>query len=231
MHVKLFSRNLKYLRVSRNCSQSHLATHLGVRPGTVSNYENRVSEPSLTLLLKISQFFEVNVHDLISTDLTESGTHFHKQTNGRGNPPAGLSRLPMEFMLRPVPLISWDSWTSAWNNISSGNTNGHAMAWYTIPDLQSANFLIRVHGNDMEPRFGNGDLAVCRVVPSFTSLQWGKPHFLDTMTHGPLLRRLYPTEGDESVKAVSDNPEFPPFVIERGDIIAMAMVIGSLRHD
>lgn len=49
---------------------------LGIKPTTCSNYENGVSEPQIQGLIRIANFFEVNLQDLITEDLKEKDGPF-----------------------------------------------------------------------------------------------------------------------------------------------------------
>lgn len=67
------SQNIKKLRSDKGLSQAKLAKLLGIVPGTISNYENGVSEPNLEVIEKLTKILDVSAHDLLYTNLsTES---------------------------------------------------------------------------------------------------------------------------------------------------------------
>lgn len=68
-----FSRNLKYLRSMFSINQQHVAGQVNKGQTTIANWENRVSEPSMDELLLLSNFFDIDIADLIKTDLEQSG--------------------------------------------------------------------------------------------------------------------------------------------------------------
>jgi transcriptional regulator with XRE-family HTH domain len=68
-----FAANLRALRLARGLSQYELAAKLGVINQTVSRWEQMTSEPPATQLLKIATFFNVSVHELLTTP-TPHGT-------------------------------------------------------------------------------------------------------------------------------------------------------------
>lgn len=65
--------NLKYLRKQRGLTQDEMPAQLGIGRGTWSNYEKGSTEPSLSTLIRISEFFQVNLADLIREDLAGEG--------------------------------------------------------------------------------------------------------------------------------------------------------------
>ena len=65
MEVK-FSQNLKKLRKSKGYSQEALAKKLGLTRTTISKYENEIAEPSLSILVALSQIFNVSCDFLIT---------------------------------------------------------------------------------------------------------------------------------------------------------------------
>ncbi|MGB8193354.1 MAG: helix-turn-helix transcriptional regulator [Chitinophagaceae bacterium] len=64
-------KNLRYLRESKKMKQEEMKSLFGTTPQTWSNYENAYTEPKLELLIRISNFFGMNLHDLILGDLQE----------------------------------------------------------------------------------------------------------------------------------------------------------------
>ncbi len=57
---------LRQIRKQRKMSQQWVATQLHISRESLSYYENGKREPSLDLLVKMSDFFNVSVHYLIT---------------------------------------------------------------------------------------------------------------------------------------------------------------------
>ena len=66
------SNNIKHLLFTRNIKSNKLASYLGVKPATVSAYINGITNPSSEVLIKLSDFFEISIDDLMKVDLSES---------------------------------------------------------------------------------------------------------------------------------------------------------------
>jgi len=101
---------------------------------------------------------------------------------------------------------------------------------YYVPDFQSkADFLIRISGTSMAPKYYNGDVVACKKIPTETFIQWGKVYVMDTI-QGAICKRLFQSEnGDDWVRVVSDNEKYPPFEMKKKEIRSLAIVIGVIR--
>lgn len=60
-----FCQNLKNLRKSLKLDQTTLATRLNVSPKTISHWETGYTEPSISQLILIANFFDVTIDELV----------------------------------------------------------------------------------------------------------------------------------------------------------------------
>lgn len=60
-----FADNLKYLRKNFNVNQGVLAEALNVSIKTISHWETEYTEPSISQLIAIANFFEISIDDLV----------------------------------------------------------------------------------------------------------------------------------------------------------------------
>lgn len=65
---KFFGKRLKKLRLEKNLSQSELAKDFNISQRLISNYENSDVEPTMTLLVKFSEYFNVKIDYLFGLD-------------------------------------------------------------------------------------------------------------------------------------------------------------------
>jgi len=68
---KYFAENLVHLREKQMISQGEMAYNLIVARPTLSNYENGSQVPTLLTLVRMSQYFEISLDELILTQITE----------------------------------------------------------------------------------------------------------------------------------------------------------------
>jgi repressor LexA len=101
--------------------------------------------------------------------------------------------------------------------------------YYDIPEFnKKADYLIRVTGSSMSPKYNSGDIVACKKLPIDTFFQWNKVYLLDT-EQGPLIKRINESKKEGHLTLVSDNPKYPPFDITKSAINSIAIVIGVIR--
>lgn len=66
-------KGLRQIRKQRNLNQQKVAMDLHISRESLSYYENGKREPSLALLVEMSQYFNVSINYLIT------GEEFHKR--------------------------------------------------------------------------------------------------------------------------------------------------------
>lgn len=102
---------------------------------------------------------------------------------------------------------------------------------YTIPEFSAkgAQYLIRVSGTSMLPKYNNGDILACRKIDEITFFQWGKVYVMDTR-QGALVKKLFPDKANpDNVLCVSENKsEFPPFSLPKEEIRSLSIVVGVI---
>jgi repressor LexA len=69
-----FCENLRYLRSYLNISQKEIANYLKLNPSSYSNYESGRREPSIDVLIKISDFLNVEIDKLLTENITNNSS-------------------------------------------------------------------------------------------------------------------------------------------------------------
>ncbi len=102
---------------------------------------------------------------------------------------------------------------------------------YMVPEFANLNveYMIRVSGSSMYPKYSNGDILACRRVQDLLFFQWGKIYVIDS-SQGALVKRVFEDKDPDHVLLVSDNKEkYPPFSIPKSDIRSVSIVLGAIR--
>lgn len=68
----MFATRLAHLRKSKELNQVQLAERLGVKKQSISNWENDNIMPSIDMLIRIADFFNVSTDYLLGRDAWES---------------------------------------------------------------------------------------------------------------------------------------------------------------
>ncbi len=127
-----------------------------------------------------------------------------------------------------IPLVNIQAFAGT-GNISFVIEEKNIQARYLVPDFDDVDFMIRIKGNSMVPKYNSGDVVACRILRDFKFIQWNKTHVLSTKDQGILVKRLKKSSNPDSVTAVSDNDDYDPFDIPWTEIDSVALVIGVIR--
>ncbi|MXV37700.1 hypothetical protein GO491_03245 [Flavobacteriaceae bacterium Ap0902] len=100
---------------------------------------------------------------------------------------------------------------------------------YHVPEFTElhAEFMIRVKGSSMYPKYNSGDILACKKI-TMSFFQWNKVYVLDT-EQGALIKRIKPSEKEDHICCVSDNKNYDPFDLHINEINAIALVLGVIR--
>lgn len=75
----ILSKNIRYLRKSRRMSQSALANKLNRSESAIQMWETDMRSPTMEMVQKISEVFDINLNTLVYTDL-ETGEYSNTGT-------------------------------------------------------------------------------------------------------------------------------------------------------
>ena len=210
------------------------AKYIGVAPSTISSWLARDTFDYELLFAKCEQ---------ISPEwlLTGEGEMLRSSAVDPSSvPPTDdrekTERRPREApVMKPVasggiPLVPIDA-VAGFNGWDESGISELDCARYDVPDFAAvhADFLIRVSGSSMYPKYSSGDILACRKIVEVTFIQWGKIYVIDSQ-QGAMVKRLFPIEGDdEHVLCKSDNPNYLPFELPKDEIRSLSIVVGAIR--
>lgn len=63
-----FMDNLKSLRKIKETDQKTLAEHLNISAKTISHWETGYTEPSISQLIQLADFFDVSIDELVGRE-------------------------------------------------------------------------------------------------------------------------------------------------------------------
>ena len=111
---------------------------------------------------------------------------------------------------------------------------------YKIPEFKNigAEFLCRVGGSSMYPKYSSGDILACKKIHEITFFQWGKIYVIDS-AQGQMIKRVCEHEDEEKIWLISDNKEklsndkekYAPFAIRKDEIRSLSIVLGAVRME
>lgn len=132
------------------------------------------------------------------------------------------STLPVVKEIPLIPLEAFAGYSpEQYQDIPIENT-------YHITEFDQADFLIRVKGDSMIPRFNGGDIVACKKILDLLYFQWHRIYVVYTKSQGVMIKRIEQSKNQDFITLVSDNPEYKPFDIPKNDISDIALVMGAI---
>ena len=103
--------------------------------------------------------------------------------------------------------------------------------YYYIKEFRNADFLMRLNGDYMAPKYKSGDLIACRNVKYSNFYQWGRIYALLTCHQGVVVGRVYPHVNNVFIEVQPSNPDYPRWRIPNDEIAMVAIVVGAISLD
>lgn len=209
---------LKQYFEAQDIKQKEIAIKLGVSAQFINGVVNERNVVGKTLADKLQKYYGLSAAWLLTGkgDMLVENKQVKKSTKPQ-------SRDEME-----LPLIPIDAMAGALSGIDE-SFMVYDCEKYIVPIFKGAEFLIRVQGDSMFPKYASGDIVACkRVELDRLWFQWGKTYVLDTR-QGALVKRLEPSDKEGCIAIYSENPKYKPFDLEVEEIHAVALVVGTIR--
>lgn len=205
-------RILQYLD-TKGISKNRFYRETGVSNGTL----DQKSDITLRTIERIiSTYGDIDIRWLISGE----GDMIEQEPSTQIIPATPETGIPL------IPVDAMAGWLTGEVQFSPDD-----IAYYNLPNFRGADFIIKVKGDSMQPKYFSGDLAVCKKLPlSDLFFQWGKTYVLDT-DQGALIKRIDKGESAETISLVSYNREYAPFELHRSSIHNVALVMGIIREE
>jgi repressor LexA len=127
-----------------------------------------------------------------------------------------------------IPLVTKEA-IAGIGNANFSISKEDIQEFYVVPDFKEIDFMIRVTGSSMYPKYNSGDIVACRILQEPKYLQWNKVHLIGTKDQGILIKRLRKGQSNDHLLCVSDNKDYEPFEIPRSEVTGVALVVGVIR--
>lgn len=209
------TRLIEFARSRYDFGQNRFEEYCGIPRGTINNIKPGGGISTNTLTKIIVRCPEVNAGWI----LTGEGP----MTSPAENVSREVTQLP-----HTLPLIPYEAFAGPGLPTFEDE---RVEDFYTVSEFKNSDFLIRVKGDSMTPKFNGGDLVACKKVTEAYFFQWGRVYVIYTNSQGIMIKRVQPSEDDAYIKCVSDNPKYAPFDVPKSDILQVALVNGAITLD
>lgn len=129
-----------------------------------------------------------------------------------------------------VPLVSVQA-VGGFSGVDFQIKDEDILGYFFIPKFRhmQVDFMIELIGDSMTPRLWPGDIIACSIIHRPNFIQWNKPHLISTDDQGLIVKRLRKGPDENCILAVSDNPDYDPFLIPKDEIRGLARVVGVIH--
>lgn len=221
-----FGTNLKVLRERKKRSQQELADFIGIKRSVLNNYEHDISNPSIENLLKISEYFSININTFLSVDFRKlSAVQLSELERGldlyvKGSQLRVLATTVNDRNEDNVELVSVKA--------KAGYTAGYGdpefigkLPSYHLPFLRRdiKHRAFQISGDSMLP-IRDKSWIVCSYLDDWNHIQNGQGYVIVTKEEGIVFKRVYSKiQEDGKLLLVSNNPLYSPYEIAIKDVL------------
>lgn len=208
----MITKNLNYLRKKRKISQQVLADAMQLPRTTLGDYERGKTEPNIEMLIKLADYFEVGVDDLLRKNLSHQDLEILRNKNIR------------------VLAISVDS--NDKGNIELVNTKAEAgylesfqdpeyiseLPKINFPNIPQGTFRgFEINGDSMLP-VEPGSIIICQYVEQLKSIKDDRTYIVVSKQDGLVYKRVKLDSKNQRLILKSDNDVYLPYDISFDEI-------------
>lgn len=217
---KRFQESINFLIDTKKAkTKGEIASNFGIKPSKFSEILNNRMNAGQDLLTSLSRIYGVSLNWLLTGEGSMISEEEIKPMPIATDAPTSdcLPLIPIEVM-------------AGYNGTDMPGVALSECPMYCVPEFVSAGaqFLIRVSGSSMYPKYNSGDILACRRVPDITFFQWGKVYVIDSC-QGAMVKRIFEGQQPGTITCKSDNQSYPPFTLPTSEIRSLSIVIGVIR--
>ena len=221
------NENIRFLRKKKGWTQEKFSNKIGIKRSLVGAYEEGRSDPRLNNLLKICEIFGISLDNILKNDVSNlSEDDYLKSQDQKVKV---LSITVDKFGEENIELIN--------QRASAGYLNSYSdfefienLPKFQLPFLHfsGTHRAFEIKGDSMLP-LTSGSIVIGKYVDNIDFLKDGKTYILLTKEDGIVYKRIEVL--DNSLKLISDNKSYEPYVISNNNILEMWEAIAFFSLD
>jgi DNA-binding XRE family transcriptional regulator len=201
-------KNFKYLRKLRGWTQEDFANKLNIKRSLVGAYEEERAEPRLEVIETVCSMFKLSMEDVFLKDLSESGESYLAKRRR-------LKMASEKANIQFVPVKAAAGYLAGYNDpefVDELNT-------FTLPMMASGNYrAFEIIGDSMLPT-PSGSVIVGEKIEGLESIKSNQAYIVVSSKDGIVYKRIQKApKAKATLTLVSDNPNYPPYTVDAGDI-------------
>ena len=211
------AQNIKHLRTLKGLTQEQFSIELDITKSRVGSYEEGRSEPPISTLIELSNYFKIPIDALVKNDLTM----------GDEDTFINIGNQRVLFPIR-VDENNNDVIEVVTQEASAGYLTGYSDTEFiaNLP-IMSLNFLptgkhraFPIKGDSMHPWVKDGDVVVAEYMESAERVKNNRCYIILTKDDGLVYKRVFTSKLDEGYLTLSsDNKAYQPYLIHLSEIL------------
>ncbi len=211
------AKNIKHLRNLKGLTQEQFSVELDVSKSRVGSYEEGRSEPPITTLIELSNFFKIPIDALVKNDLSL----------GKDDTFIDIGNQRVLFPIR-VDEHNNDVIEVVTQEASAGYLMGYSDTEFiaNLP-IMSLNFLptgkhraFPIRGDSMHPWVKDGDVVVGEYMESVERVRNNKCYIILTKQEGLVYKRVFTSKLEEGFLTLSsDNKAYQPYLLHLSEVL------------
>lgn len=220
-----FSRNIKFLRKRKKLTQQKAAEAMDLKRPTLNNYENAVSQPTITALFTLSKFFNISIDTLLKVNI-ESLSEAQIQQLERGEDPF-IKGSNLRVLATTIDSKNNENIEMVPEKAKAGYATGFSdpeflseLPVFQLPFLskQKKYRSFQLNGDSMLP-IPHGAWVTCEFVQNWNDLKDGQAYIIFTIEEGIVFKVVENFINDQGIlRCYSLNPLYEPFDIPVNEI-------------
>lgn len=208
----MFASNIRYLRKKKKLSQQKLADILGIPRTTWSGYELGKTEPDIQMLIRLSEYFNVQLGALVKRNL------LHEDLEVLRTPEMRVLAISVDSDNRQnIELVDAKAEAGYLESFQDPEFISE-LPKLSLPRMPQGSFrAFEIRGDSMLP-LEPGSIVICEYVESFDHLKNNNTYIIATHRDGLVYKRIRINKEKNELIAQSDNTHYAPYRIEYSDI-------------
>lgn len=208
----MLDKNLKYLRNKNKISQQVLSEALSIPRSTLGDYERGKTEPNISMLIRLGEYFDIKVDQLIKEDLSLGEYEI------------------MKTKLMKVLAITVDQGNEGNVELVDSKAEAGYLDSYQnpeyirdlpklqLPKLPSGTYrAFEIQGDSMLP-MESGSVVIAAYVESLADLKDNRTYIVISQRDGLVYKRVLVDHDKAVLVLISDNELFLPYDLPMQDV-------------
>ena len=233
--MERLAKNIKHLRGLKSLTQEQFSVELEITKSRVGSYEEGRSDPSIEMLISLSDYFKIPIDALVKNDLTLSEDDTFIDI---GNQRVLFPMRVDEHNENVIEVVTKEA--------SAGYLQGYSDTEFIAElPIMSLDFLptgkhraFPIKGDSMHPWVKDGDVVVAEYMENPNAVKNNFCYIILTKDDGLVYKRVFTNNLDNNYLTLSsDNKAYQPYQIHTSEIMEGARHIyekigfnGDVRH-